>query len=97
MTWTFIDTHCHFDFPPFAGHVAESLARAAQAGVTQIIVPAIEAENFPRVLALAEQHEAIYAAMVFRGSQIDPSRWPASLPRYVNCGRNLRMSLRMRC
>lgn len=32
MTWTFIDTHCHFDFPPFAGHVAESLARAAQAG-----------------------------------------------------------------
>ena len=63
MTWTFIDTHCHFDFPPFAGHAAESLARAAQAGVTQIIVPAIEAENFPRVLALAEQHEAIYAAV----------------------------------
>lgn len=61
--WPFIDTHCHFDFPPFTGHETESLARAAEKGVRQIIVPAIEADNFARVLALAERHDAIYAAL----------------------------------
>lgn len=34
---TFIDTHCHFDFPPFEGDVADSLARAAEAGVEKIL------------------------------------------------------------
>ncbi|MEN0615802.1 TatD family hydrolase [Klebsiella indica] len=63
MTLRFIDTHCHFDFPPFTGDETASLARAAAAGVTQIVVPAIEADNFSRVLALAEQHDAIYAAL----------------------------------
>lgn len=63
MTLRFIDTHCHFDFPPFTGDETASLARAAQAGVTQIVVPAIEADNFSRVLALAEQHDALYAAL----------------------------------
>ena len=37
--------------------------RAAQAGVGRIIVPAISAERFSRVLALAAQHEALYAAL----------------------------------
>lgn len=61
--WSLIDTHCHFDFPPFTGHETESLARAAQAGVGQIIVPAVAADYFPRVLALAEYYEALYAAV----------------------------------
>ncbi|WP_045860080.1 TatD family hydrolase [Raoultella terrigena] len=59
----FIDTHCHFDFPPFADDEAGSIARAAREGVMRIIVPATEADNFPRVLALAEQHDALYAAL----------------------------------
>lgn len=63
MTLRFIDTHCHFDFPPFSGHETESIARAAKAGVTRLIVPAIEADHFQRVLALAEQHAALYAAV----------------------------------
>lgn len=52
MTLRFIDTHCHFDFPPFTGDETASIARAAQAGVRQIIVPATEADNFARVLGL---------------------------------------------
>ena len=55
MTLRFIDTHCHFDFPPFTGDESASIARAAEAGVTQIVVPATEADNFARVLALAEK------------------------------------------
>ncbi len=63
MTFRFIDTHCHFDFPPFTGDEANSLARAAGAGVTGIIVPATEAANFARVTALADEHDALYAAL----------------------------------
>lgn len=63
MSHRFIDTHCHFDFPPFAEDETASLARAAQAGVGQIIVPSISAARFNRVLALAAQHEALYAAL----------------------------------
>ncbi|MGL5968568.1 MAG: TatD family hydrolase [Kluyvera sp.] len=63
MKGRFIDTHCHFDFPPFSGNEAASIQRAADAGVGTIIVPAIEAENFTRVLALAERYEPLYAAV----------------------------------
>lgn len=59
----FYDTHCHFDFPPFAGNERESIARAAEAGVTKIIVPAVEAQYFRRVSELAENHAALYAAL----------------------------------
>lgn len=63
MICRFIDTHCHFDFPPFSGDEEASLQRAAQAGVGKIIVPATEAENFARVLALAENYQPLYAAL----------------------------------
>ena len=63
MTHRFIDTHCHFDFPPFTGDETHSIARAAQAGVGAIIVSAIEAAYFDRVLELARQHDALYAAL----------------------------------
>lgn len=63
MTYRFIDTHCHFDFPPFTGDEARSIERAAAAGVQAIIVPSTEAANFERVLELARQHTALYAAL----------------------------------
>lgn len=63
MTFRFVDTHCHFDFPPFTGHEAQSIQQAADAGVQAIIVPAIEAAHFDRVLDLAGTHTALYAAL----------------------------------
>ena len=63
MTHRFVDTHCHFDFPPFTGDETASIQRAAQAGVEAIIVPAIEAAYFDRVLDLARRHDALYAAL----------------------------------
>ncbi|WP_017347647.1 metal-dependent hydrolase [Pantoea sp. A4] len=59
----FIDTHCHFDFPPFIDDVAGSIARAAAAGVERIIIPAVEASRFATVSQLAQQHDALYAAL----------------------------------
>ncbi len=63
MTLRFIDTHCHFDFPHLQRDEPASIARASQAGVGRIIVPSISAARFARVLALAEQHEPLYAAL----------------------------------
>ena len=59
----FVDTHCHFDFPPFTGDEEQSIAKAAEAGVQAIIVPSVEAAYFSRVLDLAAQHPALYAAL----------------------------------
>ena len=63
MSLRFIDTHCHFDFPPFIDDIGPSLARAADAGVGKIIVPATEAARFAGVLALAKAHAPLYAAL----------------------------------
>ncbi|MBV4412409.1 TatD family hydrolase [Enterobacteriaceae bacterium YMB-R22] len=63
MTLRFIDTHCHFDFPPFTGHESASLAQAAQAGVEKILVPGVSAERFDAILSLARQYAEVYAAL----------------------------------
>ncbi|MFS9380942.1 metal-dependent hydrolase [Citrobacter sp. ANG330] len=63
MSFRFIDTHCHFDFPPFIGEEADSLQQAGAAGVEKIVIPATEAANFARVLALAERFSPLYAAL----------------------------------
>ncbi|BBI91064.1 putative DNase [Serratia symbiotica str. Tucson] len=59
----FTDTHCHFDFPPFSGHEVESLALAERVGVRKIIVPAVTADRFVRVLKLAHDYPPLFAAL----------------------------------
>ncbi len=57
--WT--DTHCHLDAPEFDADRDSVVVRARAAGVTQIVVPAVEAANFGVVRALAHRHGAAYA------------------------------------
>ncbi|XUA18729.1 TatD family hydrolase [Citrobacter sp. OP27] len=63
MSFRFTDTHCHFDFPPFVDDIEHSLMLAAQAGVTNIVIPATEASRFERVLSLTAEHAPLYAAL----------------------------------
>ncbi|GAK28759.1 TatD family hydrolase [Serratia liquefaciens] len=63
MSPDFIDTHCHFDFPPFSGNELESLALAEQAGVRRIIVPTVTADRFARVVKLARDYPPLFAAL----------------------------------
>ena len=63
MSYRFVDTHCHFDFPPFTGDETASIERAAKVGVEAIIVPAIQAARFEQVLQLVGEHPALYAAL----------------------------------
>jgi TatD DNase family protein len=59
MHW--IDTHCHLDAAEFDADRPDVLARARAAGVTQIVLPAVEAANFETVRALAHAHGLAYA------------------------------------
>lgn len=56
-----IDTHCHLDFQQFDADRDEVVERAAEAGVTIIINPAIDLATSRRAIALAEQYDGVYA------------------------------------
>lgn len=58
-----IDTHCHLDFERFDKDRDEVVARAMEAGVTRIIVPAIDLASCAAIIALAERYEAVFAAV----------------------------------
>ncbi|MBK9326906.1 MAG: TatD family hydrolase [Hydrogenophilales bacterium] len=59
----FVDSHCHIDFPEFSEGVVPLLANMAAAGVSHALCVAVGLETFPRVLALAEAHDNIYASV----------------------------------
>ena len=58
----FIDTHAHLDFRDFSGDVAETLARAREAGVGKIINVGSSMAGSRDSAALAAAHEMIYAS-----------------------------------
>ena len=56
-----IDTHCHLDAAEFDADREAVVQRAAQAGVTMQVLPAVTVSNFERVRELAHQHGLGYA------------------------------------
>jgi len=59
----FIDSHCHIDFPDFSEGVVPLLANMEAAQVSHALCVSVSLENFPRVLALAEAHDNLYASV----------------------------------
>ncbi len=58
-----VDTHCHLDFHQFAEELDAVVARAVEAGVRKIIVPAVALGDIPQVLALADRYQYVYTAV----------------------------------
>lgn len=58
-----VDTHCHLNFDSYNEDRAAVIESAKKAGVTRIIIPAVDMETCEEAIALAEQHEGIYAAV----------------------------------
>ena len=56
-----IDTHCHLDAAEFDADRDAVVARAKAAGVSQIVIPAVDAHNLERVRELAHRHDFTYA------------------------------------
>lgn len=61
MRGMWIDTHCHLDAPEFDADRAAVVLRARQAGVGQVVVPAVNAANFDTVRRLAHEAGLAYA------------------------------------
>jgi TatD DNase family protein len=61
MAAMWIDTHCHLDAAEFDADRDDVVARARQAGVTQIVLPAVARANFDTVRRLAHRHDFAYA------------------------------------
>ncbi len=58
-----IDTHCHLDAAAFDADREEVLDRARGAGVTDVVVPAVEPAGWERLLAFAAAHPGVHAAL----------------------------------
>jgi TatD DNase family protein len=56
-----IDSHCHLDAPEFDADRPAVVARARDAGVGMLVLPAVEVCHFDSVRALAHQHGFVYA------------------------------------
>ncbi len=58
-----IDTHCHIDSKEFNEDIEAVIENAFVNGVTEIIVPATEPNNFERIEEISLQHQHIFFAL----------------------------------
>jgi TatD DNase family protein len=65
------DTHCHLYWNNFDADRADVIQRAVAAGVTRILVPAIDLETSRAAIQLAEKYEQVYAAVGFHPTDLD--------------------------
>lgn len=63
MASLWVDSHCHLDFPDFAGRSAELMAAMGENGVGWALNAGVTLERFPAVRALAEAHANLFAAV----------------------------------
>ena len=66
---SFIDTHSHVDFEEIQADFENVLKKCAQAGVEKIIIPGVTQEDTPRVIALAEKYDNLYAMVGIHPSE----------------------------
>lgn len=58
-----VDSHCHLDFPDFADDLDSVLARAAEAGVGQMVTISTRVREFGKILALIDRFANVYGTI----------------------------------
>jgi TatD DNase family protein len=58
-----IDSHCHLDFPDFAGELDAVIARAQAAGIARIVTISTRIKRHAEVLAIAERFPDVYCSV----------------------------------
>ena len=66
-----VDSHCHLDFPDLAQRLPDVLARMENNGVGCAVCIAVNLEDLPGVLALAEAHANLYATVGVHPEYVD--------------------------
>lgn len=79
------DSHCHFDFAAFGADAgierAEHWRQAQAVGVQRLVIPGIEAQQWPRLPELCAQHSGLYYALGLHPWWLEgaASDWPQQL------------------
>ncbi|HSS14302.1 MAG TPA: TatD family hydrolase, partial [Rhizomicrobium sp.] len=58
-----VDSHCHLDFPEYAGQLDDVVARAGEAGVGVCLSIGTELQRFPGVRAVAEKFPNVWCSV----------------------------------
>src|ERR1700746_2912676 len=58
-----VDSHCHLDFPDFAGELDAVVTRAQTAGIARIVTISTRVKRHAEVLAIAEQFADVYCSV----------------------------------
>jgi TatD DNase family protein len=58
-----VDSHCHLDFPDFAGDLDGVVQRAEEAGVKRIVTISTRVRQFDQVRAIAHRYDAVYCSV----------------------------------
>ena len=58
-----VDSHCHLDFPDFAGELDDVMARARAAGVGSLVTISTRVKQHAQVLAIAERFPEVYCSL----------------------------------
>lgn len=58
-----IDTHCHLDFPDFAGDIEAYVSRAEAAGVSRMVTISTRVARFAAYAALAERFPSVWCTV----------------------------------
>jgi TatD DNase family protein len=58
-----IDSHCHLDFPDFAGELDALIARARAAGIARMVTISTRVKRHREVLAIAERFPDVYCSV----------------------------------
>ena len=59
----FVDSHCHLNFPDYAGRMSQVLDAMSQSRVDRALCISTTLEEYPAVQALAEQHDRLWATV----------------------------------
>jgi TatD DNase family protein len=58
-----IDSHCHLDFPDFAGELDAVVARARAAGIARIVTISTKVKRHAEVLRIVERFDDVYCSV----------------------------------
>ncbi len=59
------DTHCHLDAPEFTADLSLVIARAAEQGVTGVLIPAVQVKDFERVVQIVDTWQIVMPRLCF--------------------------------
>jgi len=66
-----VDSHCHLDFPDFAGKLADTVAYAEQYGVRYMQTICTRVSEFSKIYAIAEQSPRIWCSVGQHPSNVE--------------------------